>query len=647
MLFTRIRVLISCTFLFHQIINAQQTKLTPQTTNPCITSTKKSFDAFSIQIGDTLTLPFFEDFTSTSGRVNPLYWKESQVWINNSFIARNQPNYNFATFDHLNDQGNVYQGEFNINKYVYADSLSSQHINLAFYKSGSNNVNYKIADSIYFSFFYAAGGLGDLPDNGDSLILLFKTINNQWIRVWSKAGGASIPFTRIKFPILSAAFLHKGFQFRFVNFTRATGNLNHWHVDFIYLAANQKQNEGIREIGISRVNSSLLKNLSSLPYSHFLTSPGSFLLANQNIVARNLNEFPVQNRYAYALYNRYGKKIDTVDYAASSRNLLANADSTENIRMPARLDTLSGSQPYVQARYYILPQSSDGLAINANALGNNNSIQIQQHFFPWYAYDDGSAEAGIYLDYGNIPANLPAQFAIEFDNKKEDSLVGIAVYFNQSLENVKSRNFKLRVWKKITLPPGTEKQDEILAEINVDRPVYLDSVNHFAYFYLDKRILLPVGTFYIGWRQAVSFNLNVGYDNNFRWEGQEIRNPKLYQNFAGNWDKVGFSIMGAPMMRPLFGSLKEFSFSTGKIKEYEPSIVIFPNPTQNSIFVKTEPNLPILGAGYSIMGLDGKEYANGQIPSSKIINVDILHSGVYILVLKLPQGRVAKKFIKL
>jgi hypothetical protein len=118
-------------------------------------------------ISDTLTLPFFEDFAHLNGYPQESRWTDNLVWVNNSF-PKKAPNYGVATFDHLDAHGNPYQ-TLDKRNMVFADSLTSQPINLQFKRVGSQTINYKPTDSIYISFFVQRQGIGDAPEIEDSL----------------------------------------------------------------------------------------------------------------------------------------------------------------------------------------------------------------------------------------------------------------------------------------------------------------------------------------------------------------------------------------------------------------------------------------------------------------------------------------------
>jgi hypothetical protein len=75
------------------------------------------------------------------------------------------------------------------------------------------------------------------------------------------------------------------------------------------------------------------------------------------------------------------------------------------------------------------------------------------------------------------------------------------------------------------------------------------------------------------------------------------------------------------------------------------SISIYPNPTQNQLFIHTDYSFPI---HYNIFNLTGAQLISGQIQPNQLINVNQLNQGMYILQLTGIDGNYIgqAKFIK-
>ncbi len=117
-----------------------------------------------------LTLPLFDDFKTAEAYPKHYLWVEEAVFVNNSFCYL-PPDQGVATFDALDSTGNIYTNA--VSTPFVADRLTSQPIRL---DSLFTPTKKKLgpADSLYLSFYYQPQGLGDAPEEGDSLVLAFR-----------------------------------------------------------------------------------------------------------------------------------------------------------------------------------------------------------------------------------------------------------------------------------------------------------------------------------------------------------------------------------------------------------------------------------------------------------------------------------------
>ncbi|MFY7947219.1 MAG: T9SS type A sorting domain-containing protein [Bacteroidia bacterium] len=596
-----------------------------------------TFSWTAYQITDTISLPFFDDFTTGGPHPDSRLWCESQVYVNNTF-STNQPNYMMATFDHLDENGNPYS-VLNKNYSVYADSLTSQPIKLDFYKTGpSTTQNYLPTDSIYLSFFLQRKGIGDAPDAEDSLLLFFLDNTGKWNRVWKQTGGSSTGFYQVTVPVNDFKFLHAAFQFRFVNYTRSTGNLNHWHLDYVRLEKYKKRTGGndirnIKDVCIAYADATFLKNYHSMPYAHYKADKANQYAGDNRLTLRNLDSgasFPVQTRFAMEVRNQYGSLVYNFPFAANSQNV--SKDQPSVISYPTlNIDTFSGNNPCFTVKYMTIPQSNDGTPAAYNALGDNNEYAVKHCFGPWYAYDDGSAEGGFGLDYAFL-GNIKGQFAMKFETVKDDSLRGVAMYFNQSESDVAFRSFYLRIWKTLSPIGQPDNKDVLIYEQLVTKPSYTDSINKFSYIMLDTVLALAKGSYYVGWRQNQPYILNVGYDNNYRYQRQDVGNPNLFHNLLGSWERSDAGIKGTPMIRMMVGADKEFSF---QVKNTDPWITgIYPNPVEDILHIQSQELIDRI-AIYDKAGRLMKEYRYDE----NGINIADIPTGNYTVTLISKSGK--------
>jgi len=259
-------------------------KLFPLTRNPQLQKKGPSNPLIIQQrITDTLTLPFFEDFSHEIG---------------------------YPSDDRFNRFGNPYH-PLNKTVSVFADSLTSQPINLQFYWSGASTINYKPTDSIYLSFFVQLQGLGDIPDNEDSLLLFFKNKYGQFERVWGIKGGKQTSFIQYFVAVDKYDYFIPDFQFRFVNYTKASGNLNHWHLDYIRMDKNRIVDyKEIQDVAISTTNLYPIKDFKNVPYKHYFYNKSTLKGRGYTLGINNLNSnSAVQTRIGYTLKNQYNKVL--------------------------------------------------------------------------------------------------------------------------------------------------------------------------------------------------------------------------------------------------------------------------------------------------------------------------------------------------
>ena len=187
-----------------------------------------------------------------------------------------------------------------------------------------------------------------------------------------------------------------------------------------------------------------------------------------------------------------------------------------------------------------------------------------------------------------------------------------------------NRKFKFRVWRKLSTLGAPDNQDELIYEAPFDLPVYKDTQNGFHFFYFDTSLLLDKGTYYIGWIQFQKFVLNVGYDNNYRYQQQDVKNPNLFYNLLGQWESADASVKGVPMLRPLMGSAKEHSMGVKKL--VKATFQLVPNPATNTIAIRGLDKIQKV----SVYSMNGQKVIEFNQPG-ETLNISGLHNGIYIV----------------
>ncbi|MDA3779778.1 MAG: T9SS type A sorting domain-containing protein [Bacteroidales bacterium] len=602
-------------------------------------------------IDDTLALPFIDDFSRNIGFPDSSLWIDKNSFVNQSYSI-NPITIGVASLDGIDDAGNLYDDYGD--DIFQADLLTSKAIDL----------NYSGDNTIFLSFYYQPGGLGDTPEPNDSLLLDFYSPNTEkWTTVWFSRYNESDSilteeyaynsniltrkadtitnlyekFSRVILPVNDENYLQKGFKFRFRNYVSLSnnsevpsviGNADHWNLDFIILDKNRNINDTIiNDIAFIKPLTSLLINYESIPWSHFPRANAyemndSIVIEYKNIgqeVWNVLREFEIEDITGdggiYTFTGGVGDDIPPFTSEMYYRNMNyifpynSEIDSALfEIRSYMVTDTFIARAPY---RW-------------------NDTIKYLQKFYNYYAYDDGTAENG----YGLLGDGTKyGQVACQFETYKEDTLQAIQFYFNKTRNNANQQYFNLMIWDDNNGKPGN-----LLYSQTGVKPIYEDSLNKFSIFNLDNKLILD-GKFFVGWQKTTTDMLNIGFDVN------RISTDKLFHNINGSWENSEFE--GALMIRPVFG--KPCNINTGINNENNRvdkkfDFKIYPNPAKEIINISIDDSWI---DNYSCMIFDSYGRIVYSVAQCKRrVNLSEYASGVYFLRLTSKNGvNATKKFI--
>jgi len=581
----------------------------------------RNFGLINAIVTDTLALPFFDDFSGASPYPDSRLWTNDFVYVNNHF-GKNPITQGVATFDHLNALGLPY-GAFSKFFTSSADSLSTQAINLLDYQLGVNTVAYTVADSIYLSFFMQSGGFGDAPDLQDSMVLYFLDNSNTWSSVWRMKDNASPKFKQFFVGVNDAKYLFKGFRFMFINYVKNTGNMNHYHLDYVQMKSNRTfQDTLIKDVAFTNAPMQLLNKYSIMPYSHFLVNPTAQLATERKVFFRNNNASTavVASLQAEA-YDNANTQIDLVPFSQRNLNIDPKGDTFVKYNS-FNISGLSGDTPSVRCVYKVVSPGNDETETNTySSLSDNNVIERTQRFNYLYAYDDGSAEVGFGLDYASLP-NGPAFVAMKYTLAKADTFRGLDIMFNRALEDVSNKPISLLVWQEIANASG--KTNKLLYR-QVTVPKYEPGINGFTSYKFDSLIVLPAGDFYIGWQQNSKFILNVGWDEN--QANESAPTPQIFYDLLGTWEALHPIFKGALMMRPLIGKdIPNYVKVETVLKNNDFQAKVYPNPATGSFTIESEKLSTI-----KIFDIQGKLIAENSNFENKH-TFEILSKGLYICI---------------
>lgn len=551
---------------------------------------------------DTVTLPFQDDFSSTEGFPDPSHWLDYQVYINNH-MAINAPTMGVATFDGLNEQGVPYDIQA-IGMSGPSDTLSSKAFNLQ---------NRRGADSIYLSFFYQAEGLGEAPEISDSLVVDFYTKFGFWKTVWGIPGTSVGVWKQVLIPVVDTNYLHAGFRFRLRNYSSLVGFLDHWHVDYVRLAANRLYNDTVvYDFAYSKTPGNLLKNgFTQVPYLHFKSDSSRFL-SNGHQTTFNVLGYGIQtiSTSVNVFEPRSGFQIH-------SQTLVANSTSNSRTYFPFSIPLIGTDSFEMDAIYSI--------GTNSSIIKSNDTIKRRYTFYNQYAYDDGTAEYGYGLNTNG------GRIAYRFISTRPDSLRGISLSFVPIRTDVSRELFTLMVWKSIP-EPGTAKGEQLIYQSNFQRPKYQRFYNGYVNYEFDSAISIS-DTFYVGWQQNTDKILSLGLDRN------DTANSNMFYNVSGTWQSSG--IPGAWMMRPILGKKTNLKIANQEITK--PQINVFPNPSAEQIYFS---GLDLDGpVNYEIFSSMGKKMQSGIIVDQSI-KFSFTEKGLFYIRLNLNHENISFRVLK-
>ncbi len=599
----------------------------------------------------SLELPFIDDFAKSIGFPNSLLWQDHYVFINQTYT--NDPlSIGVATFDAIDETGSIHA---NAQSYAFgADTLTSHEINLEY--PGDN--------TIFLSFYYQPGGLGDIPEIKDSLILEFCHNDTVWNKKWDVVFNATdsiltekhwygdttvksiegdtltdlkLTFHQVIIPVNEEIYLKNNFKFRFRNYASLSSietieskasNADHWHIDYVYLDTDRSVNDTImNDVVICEPIGSLLKTYESLPWTHLDRAFSYEMEDSIQLTYRNLTN-EEQNPW------RKFEIIDIMNYTGTTP-LDAGKEPPispmEKYTYKRPIDYPFPYDPNYDSSLFEIRGFFHENTLEDRNLKWNDTTRFYQKFYNYYAYDDGTAENG----YGIVGEGAErAMVAMKFNTYKEDTLRAVQIYFNQVVNNVTNQlPFKIHIWDV-----ANNKPSSIIYTSEDIKPINEEELNSFTTFKLEDPILVS-GEFFIGWQKVNTTEmLNVGFDVN------RINNQKLYYNISGEWTQS--QLEGTVMIRPVFG--KDFSVTTSTNEIIpEKQIVecsVYPNPARDILNIGFEDN-QLEDYRYTIFDAYGRIYID-EISQQTTLDISKLNSGIYFIrISDSKENSTTKKFI--
>ena len=555
----------------------------------------------SLAIG-ALELPFFDDFSGRSVFPDSSKWIDNYVFINNTYSDQ-QITLGVATFDALDNTGHLYESA-SVSGFK-ADQLTSQPVNLS----------YSSSDNIWLSFFYQAGGLSDSPEANDSLTLQFLApAENKWYSVWEADGTTDRRFKQAIIRVDNSRYLQNGFQFRFINYASLSpnlsdpsmvGNCDIWNIDYVLLDKNRNAGDTIfADVAFRAPIRSLLKTYETMPWKQFrkieLQEVGSSITIqyrNNDTIKRNITrDFEIWDVYK-------NSQADFFTAGAADIDALTNVDYKKTHTYSFNTDNTDSAMFRITC----------SLKTDATDPKENDTIVYYQVFKNYFAFDDGSSEAG----YGiNGLGSRNAMAAYRFVSYLPDTLRAVSICFNDSYQEANKRAFDIMVWDNNNGVPGNVLYSK--TEVMVQQG---DMINGFYTYDLPEGVIVN-GTFYIGWKQRSETFLNGGLDINTPNAGRQL----YWLN--GEWHTS--QVTGSIMIRPVVGYPNKITSIADIFVQKKNIISVWPNPATD--FLNVSCSDPLLsGSLYlTVMDMSGRQLM--KVPFNERIDISSLHEGIYIII---------------
>jgi len=406
--------------------------------------------------------------------------------------------------------------------------------------------------------------------------------DTEWTTVWSAEGDTLDEFVNennvfFKYEAISITdtnWLRGDFQFRFINYASVSttpewqSNTDHWHIDRVRLDKKRTiKDQYNRDVRFVQEAKTFLRGYSSMPYSQYSPSPTSLTRDTIAAYVHNLDSVVHDVRFNYYVQNDNGDTLQGFSINDFSQSAIPYKDININ-----------AYQPFVKrpVKYFFVNTGANSntnfrishVARDNDSLENGDTIVFNQIFGNYMSYDDGSVERG----YGIYPSG--AKCAIKYQTTAVDTIWGIQMFVNKTVNDVNNKFFDIAVWQDNNGEPG----NIIYQEENV-KPIFTNGLNKFGTYWFEEPQKINVGTIYVGWINPSNFYLNVGFDEN------NNSRTKNFFNTGASWVNSNFN--GSIMIRPIFGKIPYVG--TDEYKPENIQIKVYPNPVKmgGEVFIET------------------------------------------------------------
>ena len=569
---------------------------------------------------DTISLPFWDDFSYATINPDTAIWSENKGVLINATLGNPSPSLNVASFD-----GNASSGiPHNVEEPTYGttDQLTSKPMNTA-------DIAVDKRSTVYFSFYWQMRGLGEIPESKDSLIVEFKNMDNTWSKVFAIGGtdeNLHDDFTKASIALDQEKYFHEGFQFRFTTKGNTGGPFDSWHIDYVYLNQDRTmENESLLDRTVASLPTSIFSRYSMIPHDVIFQFPDTIYKDVQvDISSFENNIHPVRYEYTLTdtltssiLYNlnttgppltNLGRSTITIP-AVSGANLMGVGDSLYLLSQLI-LDTSDD--------YFISEIDGTDTTYLINESRNyrlNDTVRSYFQVHHTLAYDDGTAEYAAGLNKNE------SQLAVEFNIPSQDTVTHVNIYFPQVKPLSSGKTINIYVLKDLS---GEEQSVLSVQEFATPQAT---GINAFSTFELNVPAIVS-GKFYIAFQQFTNDYIGIGLDNQ-----NQIGTDVIWVKTEEEWERNA-KVEGILMIRPIFKDSDYVVAGIGDTNRIDVSV--YPNPANQKLTVSGDFDY------FELYSLSGKLKITGH---EREISVTDLPEGLYIFKARTKKGIYTTKVV--
>lgn len=577
---------------------------------------------------DTLVLPFWDDFSSST-TLSTKRWLENTGVLVNGTQGKSSPTLNVASFDGTDLYGNP-QNAGGVNSET-TDMLVSQPIDLAAIPDDKK-------DSVWFSFYWQMGGWGEVPEHRDSLKVEFLDKDSLWNVAFEIIGITDSLFDTFKrYPIHinDEKYFHSGFQFRFRASGNSLGPYDSWHIDNVYLNTQRyRDNEFIGDRAIASTPTSIFSQYTMIPYDVLFDFPDTIYKPVEVDISyfdkgEYFPNFVVNVRDTLSGTNIGDQPKESGSPVKSNQRATLTTAPVSKVELQApALDSLFLEFELVIGTiddYLIAEINGDDITYVVDDSYNyrlNDTVRSYHEVHHTLAYDDGSAEYAAGLNKNE------SLLGVYFNIPSEDTLTSVDIYFPQFSRppadaiSPSGKRFILYVMSDSLGFPGPVRRAQ---EFVVPGGAGLNQFNRFTF---DIPVVLS-GKFHIAFQQLVNEYIGIGLDNNNLIGEQKIT---VKTDDEIGW-QVNAKVEGMVMLRAIF---EDSHYVVSAIENEIKPLNIFPNPANDRLTIQGDFDQ------YELLNLSGKMMRSGR---TNELNLSDLQNGIYFLKVRSGKSFETRKVI--